>query len=399
MSSKKSEPSELLAKAINGFLLMSSAYLVGNLNFSYTWLLFGLFVYLVWSKSHHERPLVTDRNLQGMTQSKVIKPAVGDMDSCEWLNKFLAQLWPYLDDNITKLLYKQEGNIEKSLPYILQSFCIEKSKLGSLVRTGFSEIISVFHKVYLTHIRSQPFRISSVKCHDNTKKDEIVMDFGINYAGNCDFEVSIRGIKAGIKDIKLNGILRVEFKPLTKDVPIVHGLKAYFLTTPTVDFDLTNAADILDLPGISDLLRSAILDQIESRAVYPNKIHIPVEVKDLPKSENVEKLEKPEIKPWPEVEKEIEKSAQGIGKIDSGKKLVTFEDEAPKPEKADESKEPEVTHDSNSGNLKKKGHKSKSNGVSSDPMKPVTPSSADLHEALWTKGHSGDQVSDEKSKA
>ncbi|KAI1289811.1 Extended synaptotagmin-2 [Halotydeus destructor] len=133
---------------------------------------------------------------------------------------------------------------------------------------------------------SVPFRISSIKTyHENTSREEIIIDMDFNYAGNCDMNISVKGLKAGIKDLHISGTMRIELRPLLKEPPIVGGVSFYFLQEPTIEFNMTNMADILDIPGISDILRKVIRDQLAKMCVLPNKMAFPlstsVEKRDL----------------------------------------------------------------------------------------------------------------------
>ena len=57
-------------------------------------------------------------------------------------------------------------------------------------------------------------------------------------------------MKAGIKDLQLYGMVRVELRPLLKEMPLVGCVSFYFLNSPAIEFNLTNLADILDMPGL-----------------------------------------------------------------------------------------------------------------------------------------------------
>ena len=61
-------------------------------------------------------------------------------------------------------------------------------------------------------------------------------------------------------------------KPLIDDLPLLGGVQLFFLEQPTVNFDLGGAASILDLPGLSSLLKDAIADQIGQHMLLPNKL-------------------------------------------------------------------------------------------------------------------------------
>ena len=100
------------------------------------------------------------------------------------------------------------------------------------------------------------------------------MDLEVTWAGDCDIQVSIKGMKASILDLYIHGQLRVVLKPLIHNLPLVGGiqvptmnetnslmqhtisiLQVYFLNNPNVDFAVGGLANVTDLPGISSILR------------------------------------------------------------------------------------------------------------------------------------------------
>jgi len=80
------------------------------------------------------------------------------------------------------------------------------------------------------------------------------------------------------------------------------------LKPPTLDFDLGGAAQVLDLPGINGLLKSAINDAIAEHLVNPNRVSIlltdkvsPVDLK-MPKPVGVLVVEVIEAKDLPRMD-------------------------------------------------------------------------------------------------
>lgn len=67
-------------------------------------------------------------------------------------------------------------------------------------------------------------------------------------------------------------------KPLISEMPMVGGLQVFFLNNPIIDFDLVGVADLLDMPGLSDLLRRIIVEQVAAMMVLPNKL--PIQLSD-----------------------------------------------------------------------------------------------------------------------
>ncbi|KAK9888894.1 hypothetical protein WA026_001115 [Henosepilachna vigintioctopunctata] len=177
-----------------------------------------------------------------------------DIERVEWLNRIIHQVWPSVN-NFTRELIRDtiQPIVQTSLEaYKLKGFKFERLILGSI-----------------------PIRIGGIKVYDkNTDRNEIIMDLDITYAGDCDITFYLGGIKGGIKDFQLKGMLRVVLKPLISSIPLVGGIQVFFLNNPEIDFDLIGVADLLDMPGLGDLLRKIIVEIIASKMVLPNKLPI-----------------------------------------------------------------------------------------------------------------------------
>lgn len=120
-----------------------------------------------------------------------------------------------------------------------------------------------------------PPRIGGIKVYDkNTSRNEIIMDVDLFYASDCDINFQLAGMRAGIKDFQIHGMVRVIMKPLISKMPLVGGLQIFFLNNPDIDFNLVGVADLLDMPGLSDMLRRIIVEQIGAIMVLPNKLPI-----------------------------------------------------------------------------------------------------------------------------
>lgn len=120
-----------------------------------------------------------------------------------------------------------------------------------------------------------PPRIGGVKVYDkNIARNEIIMDMDLFYASDCDINFQLAGMRAGIKDFQIHGMVRVIMKPLIPKMPLVGGLQIFFLNNPDIDFNLVGVADLLDMPGLSDMLRRIIVEQIGAIMVLPNKLPI-----------------------------------------------------------------------------------------------------------------------------
>lgn len=244
-------------------------YLIGYFELSVAWLI-GPVIFSVirdeWKKDKELRRNVAKAAAM-CNEKDVILARVDDLPSwvffpdverVEWLNKILRQVWPNVN-HYAKTLIKEiiEPNVRSSLEaYKLNGFCFQRVILGSI-----------------------PLRIGGVKVYDhNVSRNEIIMDMDIFYAGDCDISFTIGGIKGGIRDFQIHGMMRVVMKPLITSMPLVGGLQVFFLNNPVIDFNLVGMADLLDMPGLSDILRRIIVEQVARMMVLPNKL--PIQLSD-----------------------------------------------------------------------------------------------------------------------
>ncbi|KAJ8036213.1 Extended synaptotagmin-2 [Holothuria leucospilota] len=258
----------LLKKYGLHLIIYSSVWGLGYFRFSGLWLLLVLAIGL-WKErmSNRKSQSVQIARKVMKNERESIAHVVGDLPSwvyfpdierAEWLNKIVKQMWPYVEGYVVDMLRNTvEPKVRENLPKALKNFRFEKISLGRF-----------------------PPRIGGVKVYtESISRDEIIMDLEIFYAGDCEIDLSVKAlkrVKAGIKDIQLHGVLRVEIRPLVPKIPLVGGLSIYFLKRPAMDFNLTNVANVFDIPGPSDLLHAVIEDQLALVLVLPNRIAVPL---------------------------------------------------------------------------------------------------------------------------
>ncbi|XP_063611609.1 extended synaptotagmin-1-like isoform X5 [Penaeus indicus] len=249
-------------RALEWFLV----YMFGYYNVSFGWLMAPLFFLVLRDKRAKEKKIKFDiiRSIANADEKDIIQEiqrfsnlpswvTFPDMERVEWLNKIIRQLWPYAGQYVKDLCkYSIEPSMRTALEeYKLNGFQFEKIILGDT-----------------------PPRFSGVKVYDDTSRHEIIMDMDFAYAGDCKFEVSVSKFKMGIKDLQISGRLRIMMKPLVRQIPLVGGLQVFFLNNPDVDFNLIGLADVFDMPGLSDILRSIVTEQIGHMMVLPNRYPI-----------------------------------------------------------------------------------------------------------------------------
>ena len=116
------------------------------------------------------------------------------------------------------------------------------------------------------------------------KKEEIILDCDIVYAGDARVIFTLQGISAEIKDIKFRGVARIHLKPLLKGFPFVGGFEMYFLSMPTLEYGLGGVGTFGEVPGINGIVRSVVEDVIKTRFVWPSKfkLYLPLEIVSQP---------------------------------------------------------------------------------------------------------------------
>ncbi|XP_062559406.1 extended synaptotagmin-2 isoform X2 [Armigeres subalbatus] len=240
-------------------------YFVGYMGWSVAWLITPVLLSVAreqWRSKNETRRNVAKASALA-SDKEVILARLGDLpawvffpdiERCEWLNKILKQVWPNANFFAKNLIKESiEPNIQQALAgYKLNGFKFDRMILGTI-----------------------PPRIGGVKVYEkNVSRNEIIMDLDLFYAGDCDINFSLSGLRGGIKDFQIHGTVRVIMKPLISQMPLVGGLQIFFLNNPNIDFNLVGVVDLLDMPGLSDILRKIIVEQVAAIMVLPNKLPI-----------------------------------------------------------------------------------------------------------------------------
>ncbi|XP_023181694.1 extended synaptotagmin-2 isoform X5 [Xiphophorus maculatus] len=261
---------------VKTFVIIFPIYALGYFEFSFSWLLIGLFIFFCWRRnaggklSRLSRALAffdqEERCAKHSLTSSDLPPWVHfpDVERVEWLNKTVMQMWPYICQFVEKLFREMIEPAVKECHVHLSTFCFSKIDIGN-----------------------KPLRINGVKVYtENVDRRQIIMDLQISFVGNTEIDVDIKRYycKAGIKSIQIHGVMRVVMEPLLGDVPLVGGLSLFFLKKPLLDINWTGLSNILDIPGLNGFSNNLIQDIIYSYLVLPNRITIPlVGVEDLAK--------------------------------------------------------------------------------------------------------------------
>ncbi|XP_056090517.1 extended synaptotagmin-2 isoform X2 [Rhinichthys klamathensis goyatoka] len=266
--SSMTDATQMGIKFAKTFLVIFPIYVLGYLEFSFSWVLIGLAV-LFWLRRNQGTRFARvnqalafleheERAVRQTVRSTELPPWVHfpDVERVEWLNKTVHQMWPYICQFVDKIFRETIEPAVQGANAHLSTFTFSKIDMGD-----------------------KPLRVDGVKVYtENVDKRQIIMDLQISFVGNTEIDVDIKKYycRAGIKSIQLNGVLRVIMDPLLGDMPLIGALSVFFLQKPFLDINWTGLTNMLDIPGINGLCDSVIQDIIYSFLVLPNKITIPL---------------------------------------------------------------------------------------------------------------------------
>jgi len=78
----------------------------------------------------------------------------------------------------------------------------------------------------------------------------------------------------GISRFQMTGEISVVLRPLIDSLPIVGGLQVFMISPPDLEWSLTGAASLTELPIIAGVLRSSLMEKICNTMVLPNRLFI-----------------------------------------------------------------------------------------------------------------------------
>ena len=263
-----------------------SIYLLGKLGFSFWVILLGLCMVLTasaWAKKATKSTKCTiidpTHNESKSLEDLPVWVTYPDMQRAEWVNRIIARVWPRVEVWLTSAL----ANIEHK-----------------------AEVVETIHKMGCTGIKfnkvklgSVPVRVGGVKIHSENRT-EVVMDVNFTYYGDCDVELTLEmpspasPLVSSLRNVSFEGLLRIQMNPLIKNPPLVGGLRISLLSRPILDFELGGVAGILELPGLQQIVRYLLLDQIERALVTPNSQYLSISEEVSMFCEMTRSLDEPE---------------------------------------------------------------------------------------------------------
>lgn len=222
-----------------------------------------LFIYFQPTDVKHPviRPLVEldTKSLENMLPEIPHWVKNPDFDRIDWLNKFVENMWPYLDKAICKTAKEIAKPIiaENTAKYKIDSVEFETLTLGSLPPT-FQGM-----KVY------------------TTDEQELIMEPSIKWAGNPNITIVVKafGLKATAQviDLQVFALPRITLKPLVPSFPCFAKIAVSLMEKPHVDFGLKLlGADLMAIPGLYVFVQEIIKTQVANMYLWPKILEVQI---------------------------------------------------------------------------------------------------------------------------
>ncbi|XP_030614059.1 extended synaptotagmin-3 [Archocentrus centrarchus] len=259
---------EFLIYCGRAMFIFYPVYLTGYLGLSISWVLLCMFMLTWWKKNRQWKDARVGSAIDLLDNEKqVISTELkcslqmaswvnfNDVEKANWLNKVLEQAWPFFGMYMEKLLRE---NIQPSI------------RASSSALKSFT-----FTKIHFGH---KPLKVTGIRAYTHeVGHREVVLDLNMCYDSDVDIDADLStGITAGVKELKLQGMMRVILEPLIGQAPLVGGVTFFFIRRPTLELNWTGMTNLLDSPGFSSLSDETIMNIIASFVVLPNRMCIPL---------------------------------------------------------------------------------------------------------------------------
>lgn len=182
-----------------------------------------------------------------------------DYERVDWLNKFVLDMWPYLDKAICNIIRSTTKPIFADYigKYQIKDIGFESLSLGSLPPTLYGM------KVY------------------ETNENQLVLEPAIRWAGNPNIVLAVKLMSAKIRfqlvDVQVFTNPRINLKPLVPTFPCFANIVVSLVGQPHVDFGLKFlGGDLMSIPGLYRYVQETIKKQVASLYHWPQSLEIPI---------------------------------------------------------------------------------------------------------------------------
>ncbi|WJZ93121.1 hypothetical protein VitviT2T_012083 [Vitis vinifera] len=183
-----------------------------------------------------------------------------DYDRADWLNKFIFDMWPYLDKAICGIIRSTTEPIfaEYIGKFQIKSIDFETLSLGTL-----SPIVH------------------GIKAQETNEVNELILEPAIRWAGNPNIILVLKllslRITLQLTDLQISMVPRIVLKPLVPTFPCFASVVVSLMEKPHVDFGLKLlGGDIMAIPGLYQFIQKTIRRQVASLYLWPQTLEMPI---------------------------------------------------------------------------------------------------------------------------
>ncbi|GAY63251.1 hypothetical protein CUMW_224110 [Citrus unshiu] len=182
-----------------------------------------------------------------------------DYDRIDWLNKFVSDLWPYLDK---ALCSTARSNLEPIFAEYIGKYCIRSIDFKTLT------------------LGTLPPIIHGIKVCE-TNENELILEPALRWAGNPNITLALKffslQITVQLLDVQIRAVPRIVLKPLVPAFPCFAGIAVSLMEKPEVDFGLKLVGgDMMAIPGLYQFIQETIRNQISALYLWPQPLEIPI---------------------------------------------------------------------------------------------------------------------------
>ncbi|KAB2085963.1 hypothetical protein ES319_A05G432600v1 [Gossypium barbadense] len=182
-----------------------------------------------------------------------------DYERVDWLNKIIADMWPYLN----------------------KAIC---ASIRSMTEPMFAEYVGMFQIKTIAFenlsLGTIPPDIYGSKICE-TNENELVLEPAVRWAGNPNIVLVVKlltfRITIQVVDMQILVAPRVTLKPLVPTIPCFANASVSLLKRPEIDFGLNVlGGDLMSIPGVYHIIQRTIKMQIASLYLWPQSLEIPI---------------------------------------------------------------------------------------------------------------------------
>ncbi|XAR69105.1 hypothetical protein NMG60_11000573 [Bertholletia excelsa] len=243
--------------SVLGFLGFGIGILIG--------LLLGFLMFIYFQPGDVKDPVI--RETEEFDSSSLIDllPEIpfwvkhSDYDRVDWLNKFIHNMWPYLEKAIC-------GQIQSMARPIFAEY-IGKFQINDI---GFESL----------SLGTLPPVIHGIKVYDSNEK-ELVLDPAVKWAGNPNItlvlRVSFLRITVQLVDLQIFAEPRIVLKPFVPTFPCFASIMVSLMEKPYIDFGLkVLGGDVMAIPGFYQFVQEVMRKQVARLYLWPEALEVPI---------------------------------------------------------------------------------------------------------------------------